>query len=241
MLPEAPVLALLAATGGAVLAARIARALGDSDAERGPAEVPGLAVTAAGLAVLIALAVPLPRTGGDGTQASVVPVSSGDGRATLQVAFDPADAPKDAEWFEVLSWQGGDDLRQTPLREVAPGRYVSSEPVPVSGEWKSMVRLAKGSHLMATPVYLPASPVSGRPAVAAVPRSGPMMSDTYQLQREATGGPGWLTTLAYLVLLSIVALWLAVTAWSLRTLERGARDGSVHGGLTRASRRLATA
>ena len=39
----------------------------------------------------------------------------------------------------------------------------------------------------------------------------------------------------------IVALWLVVTAWSLRALERGVRDGSVHGGLTRASRRLATA
>jgi hypothetical protein len=46
-----------------------------------------------------------------------------------------------------------------------------------------------------------------------------MTSDTYQLQREATGGPTWLTTLAYAILGGIVALWIALTAWNLRRIE----------------------
>jgi hypothetical protein len=82
-----------------------------------------------------------------------------------------------------------------------------------------MVRLAKGPHLMATPVYLSASPTAHRPAVPPQGRSGPMTSDTFQLQREATGGPKWLTTTAYAILAAIVAVWVALTAWALRQAE----------------------
>jgi hypothetical protein len=55
--------------------------------------------------------------------------------------------------------------------------------------------------------------------VKPVPRSGPLTSDTFQLQREARGGPRWLTTLAYALLAAIVAGWVALTGWSLRQGE----------------------
>jgi hypothetical protein len=82
--------------------------------------------------------------------------------------------------------------------------------VPVGGNWKTMVRLAKASHLEALPVYLPPSPQSGRSGVPVAARSEPMVADTFLLQREARGGPGWLTTMAYAVLAAIVAIWLGL-------------------------------
>ncbi|HEY3190614.1 MAG TPA: hypothetical protein VGJ70_24195, partial [Solirubrobacteraceae bacterium] len=156
---------------------------------------------------------------------------AGHGEARLSVRLDPARAAHDAEWFEVISWQGrtpGDLRRQTRLREVAPGRYVSEGTVPVTGNWKSILRLAKGPHLMGLPVYLPASPQSGRPAVAPRPRSGAMRADTFLLQREATGGPAWLTTAAYAVLATVVAVWLGLLVWALGLAEprRGPRSAA---------------
>jgi AcrR family transcriptional regulator len=82
--------------------------------------------------------------------------------------------------------------------------------VPVGGNWTTMVRLAKGSHLMALPVYLLPSPQSHRPGIPVAARSGPMVADTFLLQREARGGPAWLTTTAYAILAAIVAVWLGL-------------------------------
>ena len=122
----------------------------------------------------------------------------------------------------MLSWQGRTPghLRQlTALRRVGPGRYVTERPVPADGNWKTMLRLAKGTHLMALPVYLPPSPQAHRAGVPVAPRSGPMQSDTFILQREARGGPAWLTTTAYAVLAIVVAVWLGLLAWALGLAE----------------------
>ena len=72
---------------------------------------------------------------------------------------------------------------------------------------------------MAMPVYLSASPTANRPAILARSRAGALTSDTFQLQREATGGPKWLTTTADAILAAIVATWLALTCWALRRAE----------------------
>ena len=176
----------------------------------------------AGVVALVALLVPLPRSGGDGTRAAIVPTPAGHGQVDLAVRLDPADGASGNQWFEVISWQGrtpGRTRQLTQLRQVGPGRYITERPVPVSGNWKTMVRLAKGSHLEALPVYLPPSPQSGRPGVPVAARSGPMVADTFLLQREARGGPGWLTATAYAVLAAIVAIWLALLTWALGLAE----------------------
>ena len=227
MLPEAVLLATAAAVGAALIGLRTAQAL------RFPGEpltthVPRPALAFAAVALLVALAIPLPRTGGDGSRAVVTPVPAGDGRADLAVTLDPPDAAKDAEWFEVMSWQGRSKREITQLREVAAGRYETERPVPVAGpDWKTTLRLAKGSNMAAIPVYLPASPESGRPAEALKVRDQAFGSETFLLQREATGGEPWVETLAYSILAGIVALWLALTAWSVKLTERRSRLPSV--------------
>jgi hypothetical protein len=227
LLPQALVLALAAGLAGSVLGARIGQSLAMPGSERArlPA-IPGRLVALAGIVALVALLVPLPRTGGDGTRAAIVPTPAGDGQVDLAVRLDPSDARRDNQWFEVISWQGrtpGRTRQLTQLREVGPGRHVAERPVPVGGNWKTMVRLAKGSHLEALLVYLPPSPQSGRSGVPVAARSGPMVADTFLLQREARGGPGWLTTTAYAVLAAIVAIWLGLLTWALGLAEpRGA-------------------
>jgi hypothetical protein len=223
MLAQAAVLALAAGLAGSVLGARMSQSLAMPESER--AALPAIAPRAVALAAvvaLVALFVPLPRSGGDGTRAAIVPTPAGDGRVNLAVRLDPPGAARDNQWFEVLSWQGRTpgQLRQlTALREVGPGRYVTERPVPVGGNWKTMLRLAKGAHLMALPVYLPPSPQASRAAVPVAPRSGAMASDTYILQREARGGPAWLTTTAYAILAIVVAVWLGLLAWALGLAE----------------------
>jgi hypothetical protein len=223
LLPAAPLLALAAAVAGSVLGARIAQSLAMPGSERaGLPAIAGRTVAIAGALALVALFAPLPRTGGDGTRAAVVPTPAGQGQVNVAVRLEPADAARGNQWFEVLSWQGrtpGRTRQITKLHEVGPGRFVTSQPVPVGGNWKTMVRLAKGSHLMALPVYLPPSPQSGRPGVPVRARSGPMLADTFLLQREARGGAEWLTSTAYGVLAAIVAVWLGLLTWALRLAE----------------------
>ena len=236
MLGAAGPLALVAGLGGAVLGARISQSLALEGSDRAALPpIPAAAVATAAVALLAALALPLPRTGGDGTRAAIVPRSAGAGAVDVAVTLDPPAAARDAQWFEVLSWQGrtpGHTRQITRLRRVGAGRYVGERAVPVGGNWKSMVRLARGSHLMGLPVFLPPSPQSGRPGVPVAPRSGVLTSDTFLLQREATGGPAWLQTAAYAVLAAIVAVWLALVAWALGLAEP--RDGArVRGTLRR--------
>jgi hypothetical protein len=217
LLPEALILAPAAAIGGSVLGARIGQSLARADSVR--PELPVRAVAISGLVALVALAYPLPRTGGDGTHAALAVAPAGPGEVSVNVKLDPPAAAKNADWFEVLAWQGREKRRIVKLEQTGPGRYRAAGPVPATGNWKALVRLAKGSHLMAIPVYLSASPTANRPAVPPRSRSGAMTSDTFQLQREATGGPTWLTSTAYLILAGIVASWLALTSWALRRAQ----------------------
>ena len=217
LLPEALILVPAAGIGGAVLGVRIGQSLARTDSVR--PSLPGRAVAIAGLAALVALAFPLPRTGGDGTHAALTITPATAGQVDLSVRVDPPTAAEHADWFEVLAWQGREKRRVVALEPAGPGRYRAAEPIPATGNWKALVRLAKGPHLMAMPVYLSASPTANRPAVPPRSRSGPMTSDTFQLQREATGGPKWLTSTAYVILASIVASWLALTAWALRRAQ----------------------
>src|SRR4051794_6320403 len=216
-------LALLAGMGGAVLGARIAQALALEPGERAAlAPLPGAAAALAAPAVLVALAVPLPRTGGDGTRAALGPRPAGRGAVGLAVRLHPPGAARRAQWFEVLSWQGRTPGRTRQIAGVRPARrggLVADPPIPPGGHREAVGRPARGAHLMGLPVYLPPSPQSGRPGVPVAARAGAMRADTFLLQREATGGPRWLEATAYAALAAIVAVWLALVAGALRRAE----------------------
>jgi len=111
------------------------------------------------------------------------------------------------------------------LKKIGPSSWRTTQPLPVYGKWKSMLRLENGRGVRAVPVYLPedsAIPAKEVPATAHFTR--PFVRDKKILQREAVGGSTWLATPAYLLLLAIAAVWLVTLGWGLRRLERTARE-----------------
>lgn len=78
------------------------------------------------------------------------------------------------------------------LRRVGPGVYRTVTPLPISGSWKSLIRIQQGRVRGDVPVYLPADPaipVAGIAAEARIARA--FVSDTTLMQRERKHGiPG---------------------------------------------------
>jgi hypothetical protein len=142
--------------------------------------------------------------------------------------LSPRTMADDAQWVQIIDWQGG-GLVVDRLRRLAAGAYATTQPIPVGGKWKAILRVANGRSLRGVPVYLPndpAIPAVGAPASAHFTR--PFEREKHILQREAVGGPAGLATIAYLLLLAIVSGWLASIVWGMRRmgLAGGARAGT---------------
>jgi hypothetical protein len=140
------------------------------------------------------------------------------------VKISPASATNGREWLTATAWQGG-GLVVDRLKKVGPSTWRTTQPLPVYGKWKAMLRMENGRGVRAVPVYLPADPAipaKGIPATAHFTR--PFVRDKKILQREAVGGSTWLATPAYLLLLAIAAVWLVSLGWGLRRLEQTAGE-----------------
>ncbi|MDA0181120.1 hypothetical protein OJ997_12510 [Solirubrobacter phytolaccae] len=149
-------------------------------------------------------------------------------RGTVTVAGDGftvrTDLPQDPIWLTSTSWQGG-GLVVDRLERVGPDEYRTTEPIPMDGEWKTMIRLHYGRTLSALPIYLPADPaipVEGIPARAETTRDfGP---EQQLLQRERkTDVAGWLWAVAYGVVLAIALAFLAALAWGVHRVSATGR------------------
>lgn len=147
-------------------------------------------------------------------------------RGTVTLAGDGftvrTDLPQDPNWLTSTSWQGG-GLVVDRLERVGPGEYRTTEPIPMDGEWKTMIRLHYGRTLSALPIYLPedpAIPVEGIPVRADFTRDfGP---EQQLLQRERkTDVAGWLWAAAYSVVLAIALAFLVALAWGVHRVSAG--------------------
>ena len=218
LLPEAPVLALLAALGGGVLGAHLGSGL-----QGGERAFPRL-LPAAALAVIgVCIAIPLSTSAGEPIRATVAldetrPAPQREVMATVEI--DPAGPAEDAKWLHAMAWQGGGS-RLVELREVSPGVYRTAEPLPVHDDWKAMVRLHTGSTILAMPVYLPEDRAIPVPGVAAEPRfERAFQIDSEVLRREETGGAPWLSGAAYGILAVVALAWLAAILAAVTRFER---------------------
>lgn len=219
LFPEGAIVGFVAAMAGAVLGAWIGAHLSIEPGVRRPL-LRQLAVGAAALiAALIALTLYTPTREGVSADVVLRPLGPGEVEATL--TLHPPDAAEEADWFDVTAWQGG-SLVVDPLREIAPGRYRTTEPIPVDGNWKSMVRLHEGRSLTALPIFLPRDPGIPVGEVPAPPRFTRAFGDEHQLlQREQKGGSPLVVTLAYATVATITLGLLALIAWALHRLAFG--------------------
>lgn len=202
-------LAPIAAVAAAIIGAGAGRLF-----RKDTAKMPLAALGAAGLVLIAALMIPLPRTVGNVTTTiKTTPIGNGS-TAHVAVSVQPADAARNALFFGITSWQGG-GTRRVQLKETSPGNYTESAPIPVVGKWKSLVILIKGSENMAAPIYMPIDPLIHSPEIPAEPlRVFKMVRNTSLLLREAHGGPAWPKQLGYsgLILSTVVLIGLIAAA-----------------------------
>ncbi len=223
---------------------------GDAPADAaGAAEVRGAHAgrwaLAAALAVLAVFVVNVPPDQPDGgtTDVAVGPVH--DGRAYLTVRADE-DVVQDAYWFEVLSWQGGGFVRGE-LEPVDEGVWRTDEPMPVTGSWKTLLRLHSPLHeLAAAPVYLPADPAIPAKEYPAVSGPRDLVEEKVIMRREEKQGvPGWLWGAGYAVVGGLFLGLFATVAAGYSTAGRSGPTGPGRPGTDRrtprAVRRLAGA
>ena len=239
LFPEAALLGLAMALVGAVIGAWVGSRLVAERIERPPV-LRGLAVAAAvALAAMVVYGLQDDPNGEPvRAQVELTDVRGGEQReANLVMKFDPPDAADDAEWLTLTAWQGGGSI-VSPLEEIGPGEYRSTEPVPLHGSWKSLIRLHTGSELQIMPVFLPedtAIPAKAIPAPARFSRE--FVAEPKILLREQTGGSGVTWAIAYGVVALIALGLLLLIAWGLHRLAVYARPGAGHGSPPPAERR----
>ena len=144
------------------------------------------------------------------------------------VRITPPGGLDDAHFLNITAWQGGGSVLRH-LERTGLGEYRSAEPVPVTGAWKTLVRLHVGDSLVGVPIYLPRDRAIPAPAVPAEPQfTRAFVSDQQILQRERKQGvAGWLSAMAYLAVGGLAAALIALVAWVLLRLERGRKAGAV--------------
>jgi hypothetical protein len=224
-LGEIALLGFAAAIAGATIGAWIGAHLAAEPGERSPQLRRAAVCSAAVLAALVAYGLYTPTQEGVSAQVSLRDVPGPGGRQVqATVRMDPADAAAGANWFDATAWQGG-GLVVDSLRRIGPGLYRTTEPIPVHGNWKAMIRLHEGNSLTALPIYLPrdaAIPVGEIPAPARFTR---FFGDEHQLlQREHKGGSPALVAIAYSTVAAIALFLLVLLAWALHRLAVGAQS-----------------
>ncbi|MGH8922420.1 MAG: hypothetical protein ACRD0H_29470, partial [Actinomycetes bacterium] len=157
------------------------------------------------------------------------------GQAVVRII--PASAVDGPSWLTLTAWQGG-DLHVDHLVPLGDGRYRTTEPMPLYGDWKTLVRLHDGRTLAAVPVYLPADEVIGEPEVPALPRfTRDVGAERPILQRELKEGvPSWLWATASTVVLTCTLALLFLLGWGVSRVARRAATVSSAAPTPQASR-----
>jgi hypothetical protein len=147
--------------------------------------------------------------------------------ATADIRIDPPNLiGDDPNWVSILGWQGGIANQRgifvDHLQQVGPGHYRSTAPMPVSGQWKTLLRVHDGSTLTAVPIYLHGDPGIGAaevPAEAAMTR--PFVPEVTILQRERNPDtPQVLWLIGCLVVLGCTLTLIAGLSWGAGRLNK---------------------
>lgn len=149
-----------------------------------------------------------------------LPSAPGQRMVSADVQLLPADMVSDnPDWLTILSWQGrmNNDrgLMIDRLAKVGPGHYRSTQPVPVWGDWKTLLRVQDGRTMTAVPIWEPADAAIPAPEVPALTSSTrPFVLEVTILQRERDqSAPAWLFTAGGIVVLFLTLMVIAGLTW----------------------------
>jgi hypothetical protein len=221
LLPEA---AILAAAGG-LAGGLIGALLGSGLSGALPRPRVALAVFGAAMVTIGGLIGDGLSTSGPGSVQARVTLTdtraAPNREALATVRIEPAAAAGRSAWLDVTAWQGGGFVLDR-LDRVSNGVYRSTRPIPLYGDWKSIIRLHRGRGVLGVPVYMredKAIPAAGVAATARFTRS--FTTDRQILQRERKRGvPSWLWSTASTVVLLLALGFIGTLAWGIGRVSR---------------------
>jgi hypothetical protein len=161
------------------------------------------------------------------------PPVNGQRHVTADVRFNPPNViSEDPNWVSVLGWQGKLENERGQfidhLQKVGPGHYVSTKPMPVAGEWKTLLRVHDGRTLAAVPIYLAGDPGIGAEEVPADAQfQRPIVSEITILQRERSPDiPQSLWLIGCIVVLVCTLAMIAGVSWGGGRINKNEPSGS---------------
>lgn len=149
-----------------------------------------------------------------------LPSDPGKRMVSADVQINPPDLIKDQpDWVSITSWQGKMEnnrgLVVDRLEKVGPGHYRTTEPIPVWGSWKTLLRVQDGYTMTAVPIYEPADeaiPAAEVPAQPVITR--PFVLENTILQRERDpSAPEWLFTAGSILVAIFTLMVIAGLTW----------------------------
>ena len=149
-----------------------------------------------------------------------LPSPAGQRMVSADVQLAPPDMVSgQPDWVTILSWQGRMDNHRglviDRLDRVGPGHYRSTQPVPVWGSWKTLLRVQDGYTMTAVPICEPADDAIPAPEVPALASSDrPFVHEITILQRERDqNAPSWLFTAGSILVLIFTLIVIAALTW----------------------------
>jgi hypothetical protein len=161
-----------------------------------------------------------------------VPATGGQRQVNADVQLTPANLlSDDPNWVSILAWQGHLENQRGEvvenLEKVGPGHYRTTNPVPVWGTWKTLLRVHDGDMFTALPIYLAGDPGIGAkevPAEASMTR--PFVQEITILQRERNPDvPQALWLVGCLIVLVCTLILIGGLTWGAGRINRSEASG----------------
>jgi len=214
--------AVVGVAAGSVLSSRAA-----------PVRAPVVAACLMGVFGLLALNIgsrhadPVKVTVQTATVGTPYPLVNRDGVATvhrdvtLRVTLDPPSGADNADWFEVMGWQGGPPVEHFRMIQTGPGQFRAEGVVPTGGNWKSLVILNRGNVVAAVPVAFPPDPPYGLQKIdPPASRTMAFAPGSQYLMREFKGTVVWPAIVITGLFALILVTWVTSTAIAFRAVGR---------------------
>ena len=201
-------------------------------AQRLPSKGIGITIVAAtvlvtGVAVANGLHIHVPQKDSATVSLTDLPSPPGERLVSADVQINPPNLVSDnPDWLTILSWQGRMQNHRglfiDHLSRVGPGHYRSTQPVPVWGDWKTLLRVQDGRTMTAVPIWAPADDAIPAPEIPALASSTrPFVLEVSILQRERDPHvPAWLFTAGGIVVLCFTLMVIAALTWGAGRINR---------------------
>jgi hypothetical protein len=182
--------------------------------------VVAVTVLVTGAAVANGLHIRVPKQDTATVRLTDLPSPPGQRMVSADVQVNPPNMLSNhPDWLSILSWQGRMQhhrgLYIDSLQRVGPGHYRSTQPIPASGTWKTLLRVQDGRTMTAVPIWEPADDAIPAPEIPALASSTrPFVLEVTILQRERDPNvPAWLFTAGGIVVLIFTLIVITALTW----------------------------